>query len=262
MTDEPFTRLIVFTLNRSGSMALFRVCRQLAKAIDITLISSNGGTLRIGQEQFALESEIWLNQPRSCVGPIRFYVPVPEMDTSRLLLQLRDPRDVLVSMFYSYCYSHPGPVEPGQGCRAEVAKQGIDTFVLKLAESEVAPVEGDYGTSANLWDIAGNLMQRYNNYVEHVLPHPNTIFVRYEDMVLNPSLWLQLVGEAFNCNRAEVLANIQRTFLNNPIPNKENPLKHVRQVMPGDHRRKLKPETIQCLNNIFAPILQPLGYSC
>jgi hypothetical protein len=33
-----------------------------------------------------------------------------------------------------------------------------------------------------------------------------------------------------------------------------------RQVTPGDHRRKLKPETIEHLNQVFADILQALNY--
>ena len=40
----------------------------------------------------------------------------------------------------------------------------------------------------------------------------------------------------------------------------ENLMKHKRQVIPGDHRRKLKPETIATLNSDLADILDRYGY--
>jgi hypothetical protein len=41
---------------------------------------------------------------------------------------------------------------------------------------------------------------------------------------------------------------------------KENIYSHKSQVMPGDHKRKLKPETIEILNSEFHHILEKLGY--
>lgn len=40
----------------------------------------------------------------------------------------------------------------------------------------------------------------------------------------------------------------------------EDVYRHKRQVMPGDHTRKLLPETIAALNEQFANILKTLGY--
>ena len=44
------------------------------------------------------------------------------------------------------------------------------------------------------------------------------------------------------------------------IPNKENIHKHLRKGQPGDYRSKLKPETIEYLDEKFAPILSRFGY--
>jgi hypothetical protein len=41
---------------------------------------------------------------------------------------------------------------------------------------------------------------------------------------------------------------------------KENISSHKRQITPGDNKRKLKPETIEILNDRFADILDTLGY--
>ena len=48
---------------------------------------------------------------------------------------------------------------------------------------------------------------------------------------------------------------------NDSVNTKENKMKHKRQVTPGDHRRKLKPETIAKLNTDLADILTRYGYA-
>jgi hypothetical protein len=40
----------------------------------------------------------------------------------------------------------------------------------------------------------------------------------------------------------------------------EDVFSHKRQVQPGDHRRKLKPETIEEITEMFRPVLVPLNY--
>jgi hypothetical protein len=41
---------------------------------------------------------------------------------------------------------------------------------------------------------------------------------------------------------------------------KEDIYRHRRQVTPGDHKRKLQPETIAILNSTFSDILKGFGY--
>jgi hypothetical protein len=247
-------------MNRSGSMALNRVCRRLAMEAELTHISANPGDVSVGMGQFASEPEKWLSQKRSSVGPIRFFVSVPDIDTARILLHLRDPRDVLVSMFFSYCFYHPGKEAPGEGKRAEVAERGIDNFVLDMAQSTSAPIEGDYGTQASMWDVTGNIRQRYDNYLTQLYGRPNTVFVRYEDMILDPSAWLTAVAEAYECRSKNLLQGLENNILSAPAPSQENKSEHRRQVLPEDFRRKLDPVTIETLNDIFGPVLEAFNY--
>ncbi len=48
---------------------------------------------------------------------------------------------------------------------------------------------------------------------------------------------------------------------NSVAAEKEDVWSHKRKVTPGDHREKLQPETIRRLDQIFAPVLDRLGYS-
>ena len=45
------------------------------------------------------------------------------------------------------------------------------------------------------------------------------------------------------------------------MPDKEDKTKFVRAVVPGDHRRKLAPETIQKLDNQLKQSLQTFDYA-
>ena len=135
-------RIIVFSLHRSGSMLLYRLCQELARRAGYRHYSPNGGDVQVSIRQLAEQPEHWLTRP-GCFGPLRIYIPVPRTEESRILLHLRDPRDALVSMFFSYCYSHSGKIESGTCNRGEVADRGIDEFVLRVATAEAAPVTGD-----------------------------------------------------------------------------------------------------------------------
>jgi hypothetical protein len=44
------------------------------------------------------------------------------------------------------------------------------------------------------------------------------------------------------------------------IPIAEQPDQRIRQGHPGDHRRKLKPETIAALNGVLAEFMATFGY--
>ena len=214
---------------------------------------------------FNIPDEVFLNP--GCFGPIRSYHPMPRPDEARFLLHLRDPRDVLTSMFYSLCYSHNGPIKGGRGARAKIAAEGIDAFVMNMATATERPyrIPGDYGTGLATWDKNGNLHDRYRRYIDELLGRPNATLVRYEDMICNRDRWLRQVADVFAVPGSANLKSFEEDFqkLGGPkrTDEEENIWGHKRQVTPGDHRRKLAPRTIERLNDIFGDILERLGYS-
>jgi len=240
-------------------MMLYGLCRKLARCAGYRHYSPNGGDVLVPVRQLAEQPERWLTQP-GCFGPLRIYIPVPRTEDARILLCLRDPRDVLVSMFFSYCYSHDGKIEGGKGYRGEVADRGIDEFVLRMATAELAPVIGDYGTGTQLWDLAGNVRQRYEAYVSNILDRPNTVFVRYEDMIADPASWLRAVACIFGFERPEHIEPIGMDRAFHSKVDREDQWAHKRKVTPGDHKQKLRPETISQLNDAFGDVLTQLGY--
>ena len=82
---------------------------------------------------------------------------------------------------------------------------------------------------------------------------------RYEDVIYEKEKWLSDVI----CNlglqyKLKLVGNIAKQF--DVIPGFENENEHVRQVHPGDHRKKLTPQTIQELNNLLSDFLKYFDY--
>ncbi len=243
--------ILFFTMHRSGSMFVFQFCAQLCSLADIPYYSPNLEHNIIPQQP---EPEFWYNK-HGCFGPLRRYMEIPHMEDYQVILHLRDPRDVLVSMFYSFCYSHNGPIEPNTGIRKEVADRGIDNFVLMMSTG-TPPISG-YGTGPT--EIAGNVLQRYETYLERLVGKPNVIFVTYEEMVNSFQSWMEKMIVPFGLPPNPRIDTAQTRELFSV--SQENAHRHKRKIMPGDYKEKLAPGTIAQLNHRFHHVLTALKYS-
>lgn len=171
-------------------------------------------------------------------GPIGTLRSIPQIDEYKVLLQLRDPRDLLTSLYFSTAYSHAVINEKLIRRRDEALQQDIDTFVLNGADEYV---------------------RIFTSYLDGLLHKPNVLFVKYEDMVLNFDAWLETVSKHLGLDKHPETLEMIRQQADFSVE-KEDKFSQKRQVTPGDHLRKLKPETIAELNVQFEPILRQLGY--
>jgi hypothetical protein len=252
--------IVVFTLHKSGSMFLHRQCEALCRASGLAYHSPNLPGSGLDARRLLTDSGIW-GARHGCFAPLRFYVDIPGIEQYDVLLHLRDPRDVLVSMFYSYCYIHPGEIPPNTGYRKRVAEEGIDSFVLAKAAETNARFPGDYGTGGHVEDLIGNLARRYQDYLRHLLGRPNVTLLRYEDMVTAYPKWLAQFARPFPLPERERLLEEWGTQSASWFPSRtQDVMSHVRHVTPGDFRAKLRPETVGRLDEIFRPTLEALGY--
>ena len=99
----------------------------------------------------------------------------------------------------------------------------------------------------------------YTSYCHEVLGQPNSLLVKYEDMIRDFPAWLNqiLAFWGAQAKKSVVAAVIREADF---AVSHEDPHAHKRQVQPGDHQRKLQPETIRALNETFAEVLDALGY--
>jgi hypothetical protein len=168
-------------------------------------------------------------------GPFRRFAQIPEIEKYRIILSLRDPRDVVVSLFFSQVYSHGPPPNPELRkqyiARTHKAKeQGIDRFCLQAAD---------------------NMVRIYSIYKEAYEKMP-MLLLTYEEMVQNFPSYAKKMLEW--CDLQEHHRIIVRKFNKFKAP-KEDIYAHKRQVTPGDHKRKLKRPTINQITRKLKPIL-------
>jgi hypothetical protein len=258
---NPSRNTLAFTTHKAGSMVLHRVLKDICQLNRIRYYSPNESKTAIPFDRIFAGYD-FIAKKRGCFGPIRFFVPTKALDKASVILHLRDPRDVLVSMFYSYCYMHAGEIERHTGYRKEVAQAGIDRFVLDMVGDQFYDYRGDYGIGSRYKTHVGTVRDRYQTYLDELFERPNTTVVSYEEMVLSFPDWLSKIIAAFDLtNPEETRAVVEARHANTVAAKEEDVWSHKRKVTPGDHREKLKPETIRKLDEVFAPVLEKLGYS-
>ena len=172
-------------------------------------------------------------------GAFRAFYPFPGMDKFKIVLVLRDPRDVLTSFYFSTLYNHPLSTKTVLEDRKRYASYSIDEYVLEIAPS---------------------MQKNYEAYCKELLNKPNVIFLKYEDMISNFDAWLRQLTAFLELNGVEETMNKIIADTSFKI-DKEDKNAFIRNIKAGDHLNKLKPETIDTLNKLFYSELKTLNYS-
>jgi hypothetical protein len=171
-------------------------------------------------------------------GPFRSYRNIPEINNYKLLLLLRDPRDVLTSHYYSIAYSHGVMNTKLLEKRRRAKKQTVDEFVVSNYE---------------------DILNIYKEYADKLIGNKNVVYWKYEDMIARPKDFIisfaNLVGA--NITEHEIKSIVENEFV---LPEKEDVQKHRRSGKTGQYKIKLTHETINFLNHKFNRVLLSLGY--
>lgn len=164
----------------------------------------------------------------------RFPIAIPCFKELKILLVLRDPRDVLVSHYFSTRYSHPVMNAEISALKDKAEEMSIDDYVINLA-----PV----------------FKKRFEDYRSWI-GQPNVLFWKYEDLIEAPSRFEAEFKTFSGIKFSEGSIVSAADF----VQEKEDPFSHKRFVHAGDHRNKLKQETIAFLTDEFREVLEKLEY--
>ncbi|MCW3086368.1 MAG: Sulfotransferase domain protein [Bacteroidetes bacterium] len=157
----------------------------------------------------------------------------------KIILVLRDPRDILTSQFFSIAYSHPVYTDKFMQKRAHALEAGIDQHVM---------------------DMSDRFLKTYTGYLQKYIGQPNVLLILYEDLISNFQESLLKMLHFIDYSKKE--ETLKYWEANNPfIPQTEDIQRHKRKMLPGDHKEKLQEKTIAELNKKFAAILSTLGYT-
>lgn len=234
--------IFIVGLIKSGSTLLNRLMRPLSEAAGFHFNAPANDFRRKGLE--LRDAKVTFDPVGQAYGGFRHLPwPLPDFAANRTVLLVRDPRDALTSLYFSVAYSHgpPGSTDTTlllrkfEARRAKARAMTIDAFVL---------------------DEVGAFAALAEKTIDHIPAHR---LYRYEDVVFDKLPWTLDMLDYFGLSVPErrVAAIVGR---NDVRPSEEDPQAHVRRVTPGDHREKLKPQTIAALDHRLAPLLRRFGY--
>lgn len=247
-TDSP--PCFVLGVRKSGSSILNSMVISVAKRHGIPFIDIAGSMfkagMKVGDWQKDPELPTLVRGGNAYVGfrnaPLALK-DSPAYISARKVLMVRDPRDALVSEYFSNAYSHSMPaagkgLETMKEVRQQALSTSVESYVLERAE----------------------LMRRTMMEYAPLTQDPATKIFRYEDVILDKRRLLTTICDYFGWpvddnHIAQVLkwADV--------VPDAERPTEFVRRVVPGDHRNKLSPAAIDKLNLLLEGPMRSFGYA-
>ncbi len=249
-TERPdLSSVTVFALHKAGSVLLNKIVQDLCDHVGVTYVSLPSHCFRIGlpiQELPSTTSQIFLDRGY-CYGGFRLWprnFEIPFVSESKPILLVRDPRDRLVSHYFSLRESHPEPGREMKGVRHTLANRpkarslSLDEFAMQ---------------------VAPDFLEELRVYREALCETCYTRVYRYEDVIYRKLAWVRSLVRHFGW---EVPDDVCSTISakHDRIPAQEDASRHIRQVHPGNFRKHLSSQTIDQLNDLFGPEMRFFGY--
>ncbi|MEA5533087.1 sulfotransferase domain-containing protein [Crocosphaera sp. XPORK-15E] len=251
LSPSPYPAFFIFSLHKAGSVLLNQIIIDITNYLGIPRVDIAGSAFSEGitLEQWVNDNELSkIIQDGYCYSGFRVIPPFMKdnliLKRSKKILLVRDPRDLVVSRFFSIAYSHTIP-EKGLrqsmmlSARQKALEMTIDEYVVKEASF---------------------FLKNWNDYHNYLDFNQDLQIFRYEDVIFNKEKWIIDMLEFLNFNiPQETIKQIASKY--DIRPTEENPDNHIRKVTPGDHKDKLKSSTIETLNNLFGDILKRYQYT-
>jgi hypothetical protein len=243
----------VLGVRKCGSTLLNKVCSLLARANSKPFVDVAGTFFRND-----VNAGGWMNDPavRKILRPGNVYggfrnMPICLKDTAAFvnagkLLMVRDPRDALVSEYFSNAFSHLIP-------NTDDGAVGASANLLAQREKALGSTIDGY--------VRGRAKLMRRTFLEYadIWSDPDILRLRYEEIIFDkPKLVGDIVSHfRWTCSD-DMLSNIvEQVDIRVEV---ENPKSFVRRVTPGDHREKLSQQTIEFLNSELTDVLTHYGY--
>lgn len=233
----PDCRSFAFSLHKAGSSLLTALLQEYCQLLDIPTINLPSILFINGKDEKTVkvtdELKRLLEIDGYCYLGWRNYMDFLDfidLNRSKNILLVRDPRDRLISYYFSVRQSH---VMPPKG---DLKNQLI---ALREKSSRQSP---DHTVKNLLPEFTMN----QNFYQSKLSPH-NTRIYRYEDVIYRKEEWLSdmVAYFGFPYDKKTVAEIAQKHDIR---PEAENPDAHIRQVKPGNHKFHLKSGTLKTLD--------------
>lgn len=242
--------VFAFSLHKAGSVLLDRVVEGLATAagrpsFSLTNVAFTRG---ISLEQLDDQDVRGLfKRPGYVFFGFRHkprQIHDQDLSAKRKILLVRDPRDMLVSYYFSVAQSHPLPKEGWT--REQIVSQRKIAKSLDINEFVIS-------------DATKHIAKNYDAYVAFDNATDNLRVYRYEDIIFSKRPWVRNIAEDLELevlpSEADAIAD-----KHDILPDQERPDQHVRWARPGNHLKYLNPNVIDEINTLYCKPMRRFGY--
>jgi hypothetical protein len=246
-TTSNLPSVLCFSHHKAGSSMLDAIIRRLSEAVGLKFVSIASSLFQRGDDIALMRLDLPWPERGYCYGGFRRYPssPVPLIKTAKTILLVRDPRDAVVSHYFSVRESHHLPPKDSMVRRTMLARReyaqsvSIDQWVIE-----------NCGTAGE--ELAGYVAQGF-------LARPNVAIHRYEDVIYRKREWIEEMIRWLGWQVPEAVVDKLLSEID-VFPDAPANDRHVRQVHPGNHRVLLKPETCASLDRSLKFPLEAFGY--
>jgi hypothetical protein len=244
--------VLAFSLAKAGSSLMFDILQALSREAGLRYFSAEDTLFadNVSANRRAVDIGPVFPSAGYCFGGFRHFpaYPIPILNASKVAFLVRDPRDMIVSLYFSMTRSH---VLPGTNdmegahndlleARRNLSTQSIDDFARTSAPIQYTRMFEGYIAQGFLW-------------------RSNVATYRYEDVIFNKEAWIDDLCDWYGWDvPQEQRQAIARRF--DVRPESERPDEHVRQVTPGNYRKHLSENTIRVMNGTFEEYMRIFGY--
>ena len=232
----------LFSFHKSGSTLMDNMIRRYCKYSDVPTFSLFNSAFDSGIQttDITTDAVICFSKTGRIYTGFRHY-PRFDLDLtdSPCVLLVRDPRDMLVSKYFSITKSHVVPKVNFSflKTRWQANRMTVDEFAI---------------------NEANKYLRSFHTYRQK-LPDKTLTIYRYEDVIYKKEVWLKnLIKKLGLPQNDELIRRTAQKF--NVFPEQENENKHIRQVHPGNYKKKLKQKTIDVLSDTLEDFLSCYNY--
>lgn len=240
-----------FGLHKSGSVLLNRMITDVCASLDIPVIALERDMFSQGYGPEDLQGDIsslFEDRGYAYISFRTFWCRNVDYDFSsrKKILLVRDPRDAMISYYFSTKCSHTIP-------DAGPLKKTLLDHRQELHETN-EPAE-----AFEMIKTRSRLLRRDIEVYLNDLDGENTVIYRYEDIIFRKEEWLRhmLAFLGLSLGEEEIVEIARRQDV---LPRQERPGKHIRQVVPGNYRKHFPEDIIAWLNEELRGVLRALGY--
>jgi Sulfotransferase domain len=246
-----FLECYAFSIHKAGSTLMHAMIGEVCKLANVPGISIPDILFKEG-----IFEKDWTDDERilDLITPGRIYygfrhLPKAFLNESlhlrdkKSVLLVRDPRDALVSQYFSY---------GGKNVSHKLPDKNKEAFLEK------AQATAHMGIDQYVLSAAAGYRNKLNAYKDN-LNFDNVLLFKYEDIYFDKRKFLGDIFSHFGIAvESKLLDDIAAKH--DVRPEVEDAAKHIRKGTPGDYVNKLSSETIEKLNKIFADICAWYGY--